>query len=108
MNKLLITASLILVLASSALPCGAPQYLFGVIHNGSMPVSRAIIRVYIGPVLIREMYTGPFGLFGTMVGACPEEHTVIVKHGRYEFLVSTFWTDGSGEPININPDSLPR
>lgn len=93
---------LILLLASPVYPCGVPQHLWGVVYNGILPVRNATVTISVEGTIRDVIQTGSFGFYSTMVGACPEPHTITVKHGRYHFAPVTFWTDGSGNPIVIN------
>lgn len=90
----------LLIFTTFTFPCGAPQLLFGVVHNGILPVPAVVIVSVDGRATM--VPTSSFGFYSLRVGACPELHTVTVSHRRYSFQPVTFWTDGSGTPININ------
>jgi hypothetical protein len=96
------TLLLIFTLSTSALACGSVQSLYGLIHDNGIPISNAVVQVSVDRDLVAEVQTGPFGLYSTTVGPCPELHTISVSHRRYSFAAVQFWTDGSGDAINVN------
>jgi hypothetical protein len=97
---------LVLLLAVPVFPCGATQIVYGLIHDGYKPISNATVTLSRAVTKEAEVFavihTGSFGLYSAIVGPCPELYRLSVVGRRHAFEPVDFWSDGSGEIININ------